>query len=1071
MRTRLIIAAAIVLVGWSLGVVVLRWVQVRGDDRADGLLRLRITSFGGGADVPQPSDEWPSARAAWAVYQEFRRRHPQVALDERETLRLSGAAGESAMLMSIAGRTAGEIIAVNYRVLESWVDEQFLFPLDEYVIGLARENLSDAAFVAALPPEDRPAETIHWSAMTVERLRPAWVEMDAGVWETVCRRGRDGRVHVWAWPNELRTLALYHNRYLFAQRAVQLRAAGLDPTRGPRTWEEMIEYCRALADPQTGNYGLLLDLWGVDPYQRHSVAHLTDLLWQAGARIVEQDASGAWHFAWDRSDGTIDALRFLRELLTDEVVDGGRRAPLARYRTAGRWNEDETFGTLSKAPAMTFDFSSSYLAVKVLGNPEMLGISPLPAGPVQFRDVPPETLLQSARQNPTKLVAAGLLEAVPAVNAADAAWRDLLPHRWPEMADWAAALGREDVASDMAAVALKFAHPRQAGWLLLPGGREAPLSGLVNFGDGWRIRAAQIDASMFGITSLTTDRARRDAAWEYIRFLNTADARRIRTDLNVEGGMPAFLNPQWLREFGYDDLFESIPAAWRRSYDQIRHSGRPSPSGANCQYVHQVLARMLDSLLILTPQQRQRQLASDHSIRTAWRAAASPPIADACGLAAEDAAELRDAIRESRDYADRRLLNRIPPAEQRRTERWALVVVATVAVVFPTALLLVIRNRPAAARAAVAAGRAEVDRRPAHLKAWAFMGLAFASVLLWQYYPLARGALMAFQDYRIVESADGHSTWVGLRNFAQLFTEPTARRAALNTLLFVVLSLGIGFVPPIALAIMLDEIPRGTMTFRILYYLPAAMGGLIVAYLWTWLFSPQTSGWLNRVVAPLVPAFNAIGTWGDANRPALAIVAVVLPLAAAVLYRWRRLPAAAVGLVAAAEMILLLSVAASLVVPVSTPVRWLSSSPLLAMVCVIIPGVWAGLGPGCIIYLAALRAIPEEVYEAADLDGAGSWYKIRHVTLPFLKPLIVIQFVGAVIAAFRNWEGIFVMTGGGPKDGTLVVGMEVWYNAFAYLRFGYATALAWVLGAGLIGFTVLQLRVLRNARFTTAARS
>jgi multiple sugar transport system permease protein len=141
------------------------------------------------------------------------------------------------------------------------------------------------------------------------------------------------------------------------------------------------------------------------------------------------------------------------------------------------------------------------------------------------------------------------------------------------------------------------------------------------------------------------------------------------------------------------------------------------------------------------------------------------------------------------------------------------------------------------------------------------------------------------------------------------------------------------------------------------------------------------------------------------------------------------------------------------------------------MICVIVPGVWAGLGPGCIIYLAALKAIPEEVYEAADLDGAGAWYKIRHITIPFLKPLIVIQFVGAVIGAFRSWEGIFVMTGGGPKDSTLVVGMEVWYNAFAYLRFGYATALAWVLGAVLIGFTVMQLRILRNARFTTVARS
>ena len=93
------------------------------------------------------------------------------------------------------------------------------------------------------------------------------------------------------------------------------------------------------------------------------------------------------------------------------------------------------------------------------------------------------------------------------------------------------------------------------------------------------------------------------------------------------------------------------------------------------------------------------------------------------------------------------------------------------------------------------------------------------------------------------------------------------------------------------------------------------------------------------------------------------------------------------------------------------------------------------------------------------------------LTIPHLWPLVIINFIGAFIGAFRSWESIFVMTGGGPKDGTLVIGMEIWYNAFAYLRFGYATALAWILGTLLIGFAVFQLRVLRNARFATAGRA
>ena len=110
---------------------------------------------------------------------------------------------------------------------------------------------------------------------------------------------------------------------------------------------------------------------------------------------------------------------------------------------------------------------------------------------------------------------------------------------------------------------------------------------------------------------------------------------------------------------------------------------------------------------------------------------------------------------------------------------------------------------------------------------------------------------------------------------------------------------------------------------------------------------------------------------------------------------------------------------------------WLADSHL-AMLCVIIPVIWAGAGPGSIIYLAALKSIPEEMYEAADLDGAGIWVKVRHIILPMLKPLIIINFVGAFIGAFKAMENIFVMTGGGPNYATHVIGLDIWYNAFMY---------------------------------------
>src|SRR5215207_8864167 len=104
------------LILWSLGLVVVRWYQVKTTSDLDpSIIHLKITSLGGGAEVPQPMDEWPPSRAAWSVYQEFRRQNPNIALLERDTLRLNGQAGESAILMSMAGRTAGDIISVNYR--------------------------------------------------------------------------------------------------------------------------------------------------------------------------------------------------------------------------------------------------------------------------------------------------------------------------------------------------------------------------------------------------------------------------------------------------------------------------------------------------------------------------------------------------------------------------------------------------------------------------------------------------------------------------------------------------------------------------------------------------------------------------------------------------------------------------------------------------------------------------------------------------------------------------------------------------------------------------------------------
>lgn len=151
-----------------------------------------------------------------------------------------------------------------------------------------------------------------------------------------------------------------------------------------------------------------------------------------------------------------------------------------------------------------------------------------------------------------------------------------------------------------------------------------------------------------------------------------------------------------------------------------------------------------------------------------------------------------------------------------------------------------------------------------------------------------------------------------------------------------------------------------------------------------------------------------------------------------------------------------------------SPKTWLLD-PAWAMVCCVAPGVWAGAGISSLIYIAALSSLPQDYYEAAAIDGAGILARFRHVVYPQLKPLMVINFVGAFIAAFQGMGSIFLLTFGGPGDATQVVSLQIWKEAYNNLRFSTATTMAWFLGASLVAFTYLQIRFLRKVEFRQAA--
>jgi multiple sugar transport system permease protein len=137
---------------------------------------------------------------------------------------------------------------------------------------------------------------------------------------------------------------------------------------------------------------------------------------------------------------------------------------------------------------------------------------------------------------------------------------------------------------------------------------------------------------------------------------------------------------------------------------------------------------------------------------------------------------------------------------------------------------------------------------------------------------------------------------------------------------------------------------------------------------------------------------------------------------------------------------------------------WLADTRT-AMPAVIIMSIWKGLGYNMVIFLAGLQGIPQELYEAAAIDGAGAWARFRYVTLPLVSPTTFFVVVLSTIAAFQVFDQTYVMTGGGPAYSTTTLALFIYQNAFQWFHMGYAAALSYVLFAAVAVVTLVQFRV------------
>lgn len=488
----------------------------------------------------------------------------------------------------------------------------------------------------------------------------------------------------------------------------------------------------------------------------------------------------------------------------------------------------------------------------------------------------------------------------------------------------------------------------------------------------------EINAGMWAINAKIKDPKKIEACWKFIRYFSGDDAARMNTEKFVEMGLGKLVNPQWLKKFGYEDIAASVDPLFVKANEEVFKTGHPEPYGRGMAQVYAVLDQALDRAKL-------------------------EPTTPAMEILTDVGKEM-----------DQKLLGYTPPevlAQQRTYAAGFVIGMGVIVVIASIFAWRYARKHKELFDERIAAG---TKRSRIYKFMAACLAPASISILVWAYYPLAKGLVIAFQDYRITQPPK----YVGLDNFIAVFAQPVFWKALMNSFIYVGLSLVIGFFLPILLALALNEIPRFKVFFRTVFYLPAMTSAIVVAFLWRQFYDKSETGILNALIAPLIDAYN----WAAPH----------------------------VGLNVAPHAI-----------------DWLGN-PSLAMFAVVLPGIWAGAGPGSILYLAALKNIPTERYEAADLDGASWRHKIRYIVMPGLKPLIMINLLGVFIAGFKAMENVFVLTGGGPLNSTRTVGLEIWENAFMFLKFGYATAAAWMMGAILIGFTLIQIRSLTKVKFSAA---
>ena len=264
-------------------------------------------------------------------------------------------------------------------------------------------------------------------------------------------------------------------------------------------------------------------------------------------------------------------------------------------------------------------------------------------------------------------------------------------------------------------------------------------------------------------------------------------------------------------------------------------------------------------------------------------------------------------------------------------------------------------------------------------------------------FPVVLSLLLSFTSWRGLATLS-EAKWVGVGNYQQLLLEDSRFKTSVAvTIYYVLVAVPLGQLLALGAALLMNQKVRGIPFFRAAWYLPSVLAGVGVAVLWRWVFDSD-AGLMNSVLAPLLSPFGlAPPHWFGADAK-----------------------------------------------------TW--GAPAFAIM-----SAWF-VGGSMMIYLAGLQGIPDELNEAAEVDGVSRVRRFIGITLPMLGPVILFNVLMAVIGSFQVFTQAFVMTGGEPGDLTRFYVLYLYNQGFEYYEMGYASAMAWILLAVVLVVTVVILR-------------